>query len=145
MAWEATTFLLGGYEEQDIHTNPLFSIVDGVIVVTRRSQSGEQQRFLQVVKMRGTNHNRDEHPFVIRSSGVEVFAPRVTIHREDKGPTGERCKPGIAKLDQLIENGIPLGSSLPIAGVAGTGKTVLMLEFLRSRTGPRSSYSLPLA
>ena len=130
MAWETTTFLLGEYGLQDIHTNPLFSIVDGLIVVSQREQSGEQQRFIQIMKMRGTAHSRDEHSFVITSSGIEVFAPRVTIQREDRGPGSDRCKTGISKLDDLLGEGIPRGSSLLIAGVAGTGKTVLLLEFL---------------
>ena len=41
-----------------------------------------------------------------------------------------RCKTGISKLDDLLGEGIPRGSSLLVAGVAGTGKTVLLLEFL---------------
>jgi circadian clock protein KaiC len=80
--------------------------------------------------MRGTVHSRDEHPFVITSNGIDVFAPRITIQREDRGPGAERCKTGIAKLDDLLGQGIPRGSSLLVAGVAGTGKTVLLLEFL---------------
>jgi len=130
MAWESTTFLLGEYAESEIETNPLFSIVDGLVMITQREQSGEQQRFVQIVKLRGTAHDRDEHPFVITSDGVEVFAPRITIHREDRGPGADRCKTGIAKLDDLLGEGIPRGSSLFVAGVAGTGKTVLLLEFL---------------
>jgi circadian clock protein KaiC len=130
MAWETTTFLLGEYGHHDIAANPLFSIVDGVLMITQREQSGEQQRFFQIVKMRGTEHSRDEHAFVITSNGVEVFAPRVTIQREDQGPREARCKTGISKLDDLLGEGIPRGSSLLIAGVAGTGKTALLLEFL---------------
>ena len=130
MAWETTTFLLGEYGVQDTHTNPAFSIIDGLIVVSQRERSGEQQRFLQVVKMRGTDHSLDEHSFVITSHGVEVFAPRVTIQREDRGPGGDRCKTGVSKLDDLLGEGIPRGSSLLIGGVAGTGKTVLLLEFV---------------
>jgi circadian clock protein KaiC len=130
MAWEITTFLLGEYGPQDIQTNPLFSIVDALIVVTQREQSGEQQRFIQVVKMRGTEHSRDEHAFVITADGIDVFAPRVTIQREDRGPGGKRCRTGISKLDDLLGEGIPHGSSLLVGGVAGTGKTVLLLEFI---------------
>ncbi len=129
MAWESTTFLIGEYSPRDIETNPLFSIVDGLVVAAQRMESGEQQRFVQVVKMRGTDHSRDEHPFVIRREGVEIYAPRVTITREDR-PTGDRCKTGISKLDDLLGAGIPRGSSLLIAGVAGTGKTMLSLEFV---------------
>ncbi|MBN1239083.1 MAG: AAA family ATPase, partial [Gammaproteobacteria bacterium] len=130
MAWEVTTFLLGEFGPGEIADNPLFSIVDGLIMVTQREQSGEQQRFIQIVKMRGTAHSRDEHAFLITAQGVEVFAPRVTIQREDRGPGAARLKTGISRLDDLLGQGIPLGSSLLIAGVAGTGKTVLLLEFL---------------
>src|SRR5690606_18397920 len=65
MAWEVTVFLLGEFGPQDIATNPLFSIIDGMILMNQREQSGEQQRFIRVVKMRGTDHSRDEHAFVI--------------------------------------------------------------------------------
>jgi circadian clock protein KaiC len=130
MAWEATSFLLGEYGPDDIADNPLFSIIDGLVLMTHREQSGEQQRFLQVVKMRGTGHSRDQHAFVIGADGIEVFAPRVTIRREDRGAGVARCRTGIPKLDDLLGDGIPRGSSLLIAGVAGTGKTVLCLEFL---------------
>jgi circadian clock protein KaiC len=101
------------------------------IALSQRESSGEQQRFVQVIKMRGTDHSRDEHSFVITSKGVEVFAPRVTIHREarsDEEPS--RCKTGIEKFDELLGDGIPRGSSLLVGGVAGTGKTVLLLEII---------------
>jgi circadian clock protein KaiC len=130
MAWETTTFLLGEYGQQDLHSNPLFSIVDGLMIVSQREQSGEHQRFIQVVKMRGVDHSREEHTFLITSNGIEVFAPRLTLQRENQGPTTKRCKTGISKLDDLLGEGIPYGSSLLIGGVAGTGKTIFLLEFL---------------
>src|SRR5260221_8953433 len=76
MAWEATALLVGEYSADQYVTNPLFSVIDGLVTLSQRESSGEQQRFLQVVKMRGTEHSRDEHAFVITSSGIEVFAPR---------------------------------------------------------------------
>jgi circadian clock protein KaiC len=119
MVWEVTTFLLGEYGSQDISTNPLFSVIDGLFLMSQREQSGEQRRFIQVTKLRGTAHNRDEHSFIITSHGIEVFAPRVTLQREDRGPGAARCKTGISKFDELLGEGIPRGSSLLIAGVAG--------------------------
>ena len=131
MAWEVTAFLLGEFGPQDIATNPLFSIIDGMILMNQREQSGEQQRFIRVVKMRGTDHSRDEHAFVITDDGIEVFAPRVTIRREARaGVETQRVKTGISKLDDLLGPGIPHGSSLLVSGVAGTGKTALGLEFV---------------
>ena len=131
MAWETTALILGEYGPTDYETNPLFSIVDGLIVLSQRESLGEHQRFFKAVKMRGTNHSRDEHPFLITSNGIELFAPRLAIKRGPvpSGPQA-RCKTQIAKLDELLGLGIPWGSSLLISGVAGTGKTVLSLEFL---------------
>ncbi|WP_437603229.1 ATPase domain-containing protein [Sorangium sp. So ce590] len=142
MAWETTTFLLGEFGQSEIETNPLFSIVDGLILARQREESGEQRRVLQIVKMRGTDHSRDEHAFIITQAGIDVFAPRLTIHREDVGGNEPRLKTGISRLDDLLGDGIPRGSSLLIAGVAGTGKTVLSLEFIYrgAKAGERGIY-----
>lgn len=136
MAWECTSFFLGEFSSPDIETNPLFSIIDGVINLKVRLESGEHQRFMQVIKMRGTNHSRDEHTFSINTSGIEIYAPRVTIIRKPgsdriiPGNGPYRAKVGISKLDRLLGPGIPYGSTSLISGVAGTGKTLLLLEFI---------------
>ncbi len=130
MAWESTTLLLGEYSSDELQRSPLSSIVDSVILVTQRERSAEQQRFIQIPKMRGTAHSLDEHSFLISSDGVSIFAPRVTIERTDSGSDEQRCKTGISKLDDLLAEGISRGSSILVAGVAGTGKTVLLLEFI---------------
>ncbi|NTX07670.1 ATPase domain-containing protein [Myxococcus sp. CA040A] len=131
MAWETTALLLGEYGPADYESNPLFSIVDGLLVLSQRVSQGEQQRFFRIVKMRGTDHSRDEHPFLITSSGLEMFAPREAIKRESIPENSqERCRTHITKLDEILGPGIPWGSSLLLSGVAGTGKTVLSLEFI---------------
>lgn len=131
MAWETTALLLGEYGVADYERNPLFSIFDGMIILSQREFSGEQQRFFQMVKMRGTDHSRDEHVFVITQNGLEMFAPRVTILRQpSEDAEVARCRTRIPKFDEILGPGIPWGSSLLIGGVAGTGKTVLSLEFL---------------
>jgi circadian clock protein KaiC len=133
MAWECTTFLLGEYNP-DHFEHPAFSAIDGIITVKQRTLSGEQQRLLQIIKMRGTGHSRDEHPFIISPAGVEVYAPSLTLRR--KRLTGQRphevarLRTGVSRLDELLGEGIPLGSSIIVSGVAGSGKTVLGLEFL---------------
>jgi len=136
MAWECTAFLLGEFDEQDIARSPIFSIADGLITLKVREQSGEQQRFIQVAKMRGTNHSRDEHSFIIDSHGLSIYAPRVTIRRDPqadlhlRGDVPLRTMSGISGLDELLDGGIPYGSSFLVAGVTGTGKTLLALEFI---------------
>lgn len=132
MSWETSVLLLGEYGPRDVETHPLFSIIDGLLTVSQRAQAGEQQRFLQIVKMRGSNHSRDEHAFAITPNGIQVFAPRTTLQRQPlaERTASSRLTTGVSKLDDLLGSGIPRGSSLLVSGVAGTGKTVLLLEFL---------------
>jgi circadian clock protein KaiC len=132
-AWECTCFLLGEFTMQELNANPLSSIVDGILLMVAKEVCGEQQRFLQIVKMRGTDHSRDCFPFVLDNNGIEIYAPRVTIQRDakmDERNHGIRKKTGIATLDQLLDQGIPVGSSLLISGVSGTGKTLMALELI---------------
>jgi circadian clock protein KaiC len=133
MAWECTTFLLGEYNPSEFE-HPAYSAIDGIITLEQRERSGEQQRLLQIIKMRGTSHSRDEHPFVVTGDGVEVYAPSVTLRRHrllgQRPVEVARMRTGISKLDELLGEGIPRGSSIIVSGVAGSGKTVLGLEFL---------------
>jgi circadian clock protein KaiC len=56
----------------------------------------------------------------------------VTIQRDPAADVAvaSRLKTGISKLDDLFGDGIPRGSSVLVAGNAGTGKTLLLLELL---------------
>ena len=132
MAWEATAMLLGEYAPADLQANPMFSVVDGLLLLSNREQSGEQQRVLQIVKMRGTPHSRDEHTFTISANGIDVYAPDVTIQRKPQADhiPPDRVSIGISTLDDLLGEGIPRGSSVLVAGASGTGKTAMLLEFL---------------
>jgi circadian clock protein KaiC len=134
MAWECTGFLLGEFTREELQTSPLSSVVDGIMMLTVREVSGEQQRFLQITKMRGTAHDRDAHPFDISSKGVELYVPQLSVRGEsgkaaDRGAEA-RAKTGIRKLDAMLGPGIPAGSSILLSGASGTGKTILALEAL---------------
>jgi circadian clock protein KaiC len=133
MAWECTTFLLGEYDPEQLE-HPTYSAIDGILTVQQRELSGENQRLLQLVKMRGTSHSRDAHPFIITDAGIEVYAPAITLRLKGAGakrPEGlQRLKTGISKLDALLGEGIPYGSSVIVSGVPGSGKTVLGLELV---------------
>lgn len=134
MTRKCTALFLGEYSATEHEKNPLYSIIDGVITMGQREQSGEHLRFIRTVKMRGVAHSRDEHTFRITDAGIQIFAPRLTITRSAPAENGRKksphCHVGIEKLDDLMGGGIPRGSSLLISGVAGTGKTVLGLEFV---------------
>jgi circadian clock protein KaiC len=75
MVWECTALLLGGYRAHERAANPLFSVVDGIILLAARRSAGKRRRFLEVVKMRGTGHSRDPHEFKITRRGIELLSP----------------------------------------------------------------------
>lgn len=131
MAWETTALLLGEYAPMEQETNPVFSIVDGLFQMSQRESLGEHARYLKVIKMRGTGHSRDDQAFSISRAGISMYPPKVAILRQVPSPASAgRCLTGIEKIDELLGPGIPWGSSVLLSGVAGTGKTVLGLEFL---------------
>jgi circadian clock protein KaiC len=146
MAWEVTGLLLGEYAPLEYETNPMFSIVDGLISVSTQELSGEWQRFIQVLKMRGISHSRDPHAYNIQADGIHVFAPRVTIRRDAQVDEENREIPrsttGVTGLDALLGEGIPHGSSVSVAGVPGTGKTILLMDFAYrgARAGEKSLF-----
>ncbi|RZA24951.1 MAG: recombinase RecA, partial [Proteobacteria bacterium] len=134
MVWECTVVLLGEFAEHEIGQTPLFSVIDGIIMAKQEFISGEQKRIIQVIKMRGTDHSREAHCFKINDLGIQIFTPEFSFLRnpsvDEKSRKQKRCQVGIAKIDKLLGGGIPHGSSVLVAGVAGTGKTIALLEFL---------------
>jgi circadian clock protein KaiC len=130
MAWEITGFLLGEYSTQNIEESSLSSVVDGIIILKAQDTHGESQRFLKILKMRGTDHDRNFHPFSISDQGVEVYNP--TLQSSDVSQSApvklRRLKSGVIGLDQITQGGIPKNSVTLLSGVSGTGKTLFLLE-----------------
>ena len=123
MAWECTALLLGEYGQKEYETNPLFSIADGLVTMSQRTAYGENQRFIQVIKMRGTAHVREEQPFVVSAKGIDVMAPALTIGRDPVGDAeAGRCLTGIAHLDELLGDGIPRARASSSAASRGRAR-----------------------
>jgi len=91
---------------------------------------GAERRRLRVAKCRGQSFRGGYHDFVIGAGGVQVF-PRLVAAEQRKGFSGELRKSGIPELDKLVGGGLPAGSSTLVLGPAGTGKTLLVMQYLR--------------
>ncbi|MGJ4941658.1 ATPase domain-containing protein [Bradyrhizobium sp. HKCCYLS1011] len=100
---------------------------------------GAERRRLRVAKCRGQSFRGGYHDFIISHGGVQVF-PRLVAAEHRHGFIGSPIQSGISQLDDLLGGGITAGSSTLILGPAGTGKSLLSLQFLATsvRRGERA-------
>jgi circadian clock protein KaiC len=135
-SWQATTFLVGEYESPEVAQNPVFTVADGLLWLAQSLDRNSMVRKLQVMKMRGQAPIPGLHTFRITHNGVQVF-PRVIVGPEEKsrqtaskGKPRERLSVGVKGLDEMLGGGIPAGYSALVAGPSGSGKSVLVSEFI---------------
>lgn len=129
-AYDTTVFLIGEYSEDQIPTYPEFAVADGIVEFARKSTAKRDERFLRVLKLRGSGYAEGFHAFTISGDGLHVF-PRLVTPVAPVGYTAasDRVSTGIAGLDELLDGGLWRGSSTLVTGQAGAGKTTLALQY----------------
>jgi circadian clock protein KaiC len=130
-SWQATTFLIGEYAEDELRDNPIFTVADGLLWLSQVAERNSVVRKLQIVKLRGQASVPGLHTFRISDAGLQAFSRTfgLTKHKE-KSPNQRRLSLGVPELDKMLGGGIPQGDSLLIAGSSGTGKSVLATQFI---------------
>jgi len=144
--WEATTFLIGEYEEREAESNPIFTVADGILWLSQAVNRNSMVRKIQVVKMRGQSTIPGLHTVKISADGLRVY-PRLPSPQPTTAPPPDRSlrrRTGVEGLDEMLGGGIPSGYSVMIAGPSGSGKTVLATQFIREgiRSGERGVIAL---
>lgn len=66
------SLLVGEYEVDDIARHKVFSVVDGVILLTAHYQSPDGKRYARIAKMRGCEHTHEPEGFQISGAGLHV-------------------------------------------------------------------------
>lgn len=130
-SWQATTFLIGEYDENEIRDNPVFTVADGLFWLSQQVERNSIVRKLQIRKSRGQASVPGMHTFRITGGGLQAF-PRTfgLTGREEKAKGKRRLSCGIPTLDEMMGGGIPEGDSLLVAGSSGTGKSLLGTQFI---------------
>ncbi|WP_324758876.1 ATPase domain-containing protein [Haloarcula sp. GH36] len=82
----------------------------GVVRLWRENVSGDYHRFLEVVKMRGVDHDTRVHEVSFTETGLRV-SPRLRTHPGEFVPS-DHMSTGIPGLDQLMGGGIVRGGTL---------------------------------
>jgi circadian clock protein KaiC len=129
--WQATTFLIGEYAEAHIPHDPVFTVADGILWLQQGIERNSVVRKLHVLKLRGQAALPGLHTMRITREGIHVF-PRImrrVIETDRPRPT-ERLSVGVAGLDEMLGGGVPAWDSIMVAGPAGSGKSMLGMQFM---------------
>jgi circadian clock protein KaiC len=130
-SWQATTFLVGEYAEEEMRDNPIFTVADGLIWLSQIAERNSIVRKLQVVKLRGQASVPGLHTVRITDAGLQAFSRTFGLTgQKRKSPNQRRLSIGIPELDKMLGGGIPEGDSVLVTGASGTGKSVLATQFI---------------
>ena len=131
-SWETTSFLVGEYSPEEMRDNPLFTIADGLLWLSQRTERNSVVRKLQILKLRGQGSVPGLHTFHIRDSGLQAFSRTLGLDSKNVNPPRgqRRLSTGVPDLDGMLNGGILEGDSLLITGPSGTGKSVLASHFI---------------
>ena len=105
------------------------SVAHGVIRLEELAPTyGAERRRLRVIKYRGQSFRGGFHDFTILTGGLAVY-PRLVAAEHKSAFERTMVGSGITELDELLGGGVERGSSTLVLGPAGTGKSLLVLQF----------------
>lgn len=130
-AYATTAFLVGEYSEDMISTLPEFAVADAMVELARKKQGTKDERYLRVLKLRGSDYQEGLHAFRITADGLEVF-PRLTSPHVplSYAINDTRVSTGVTGLDTMLQGGVWAGGATLVEGHTGAGKTTLALQFI---------------
>ena len=117
------------------------SVAHGVILLEEMARDyGAERRRMRVIKYRGRRFRGGYHDLVIETGGVRIF-PRLVSAEHKKTFTRDVVPSDLPGMNALLGGGVERGSSVLILGPAGTGKSLLTLNFVvgAARRGERSA------
>ncbi len=130
-SWQATTFLVGEYQEDEMRDNAVFTVADGILWLTQSVERNSVVRKIQVMKQRGQGPLPGLHTFRITDAGLQVFPRSFGLSEKKARPRPlRRISTGVPGLDEMLGGGLPAGDSALIAGPAGSGKSALGAQFI---------------
>lgn len=130
-AFETTAFFVGEYSADQIASYPEFAVADGMVELARTKLGTRDERFLRVLKLRGSGYQEGFHAFRITAAGLNVYPRLVSPNAPPSyDAMKERVPTGIAGLDKILGGGLPRGRSTFLLGPTGSGKTTVGLQFV---------------
>jgi len=114
-------------------------VAEDVVVLRNILEDEAARRTMQILKFRGTTHRKGEFPFAIINDRGIVALPLADSALTDLQSRADRIDSGNDELDAMTGGGPFRDSITLVSGATGTGKTLMVTEFMKggARNGER--------
>lgn len=104
-------------------------LADNVIILRNVLCDEKRRRTIEILKFRGSTHEKGENLFTIHSGQGIVIIPLSAMDLKYRS-SSVRVTSGIAKLDEMCGGGFYRDSIILVSGSIGAGKTLLVANFI---------------
>ncbi|QOZ52988.1 circadian clock protein KaiC [Bradyrhizobium sp. CCBAU 53338] len=104
-------------------------VADNVVILRNVLYREKRRRTIEVLKMRGSHHVEGEAPFTLLGGRGMVAIPLSSLRLEQHSST-VRVTSGNADIDEMCGGGFFRDSVTLVSGATGTGKTLLVTNFV---------------
>ena len=104
-------------------------IADNVMILRNALEDENRRRTIEILKFRGTDHQKGEYPFTIIPNGGMIVIPMSGMQLRQKS-SDVRITSGNPELDTMCGGGFFRDSVILVSGATGTGKTLTVTQFL---------------
>ncbi|HZZ78928.1 MAG TPA: circadian clock protein KaiC [Gemmataceae bacterium] len=104
-------------------------VADNVVILRNVLYNEKRRRTIEVLKMRGSHHVEGEAPFTLLTDRGVVAVPLSSLRLEQQSST-TRVTSGNPSIDEMCGGGFFRDSVTLVSGATGTGKTLLVTNFL---------------